>query len=87
MDESVKKQIADDIVKCAGGLDNFTFCGPCTTRVRFMTKDESKVDMGKLKKIPNTMGCVNLFGQYQVIVGYGVNAEIAEIINKMISEK
>lgn len=87
MDENVMQQIAADIIKYAGGLDNIKTCGPCTTRVRFTLNDESKADINGLRSIPNTMGFVRTFGQYQVIVGLKVNVEIAKIITDKMAAK
>jgi len=87
MDENVKQQIAEDIISLAGGIDNFKTCGPCATRVRFTLHDEKKADFDAMKKIPNTIGCVRTFGQYQVIVGVGVNKEIADLIKQQMPKE
>ena len=87
MDENVKKQIAEEVVRLAGGIDNFKSCGTCATRVRFTLVDEKKANLDALKKIPNTYGCVRTFGQYQVIVGVGDNKDIADIIKQQMETK
>ena len=85
MDESVKQQIAEDIIRLAGGIDNIKTCGPCATRVRFTLHDEKLADFDELKKIPNTLGCVRMLGQYQVVIGVGVNKEIADVIKEQMT--
>lgn len=87
MNENVMQQIAEDIIKNVGRIENIKTCGPCTTRVRFTLRDESKANLDGLKNIPNTMGFVRTFGQYQVIVGLKVNVEIAKIITDQMAAK
>lgn len=87
MEEKTKRQIAEDIVKAAGGLHNISDIDNCTTRVRIRLKDESGITLDDFKKIPDILGAVVTAGQYQIVVGAGTNAEICEIIKGLRDEE
>ncbi len=63
------KQIAADIVRLVGGPENVSSLGHCMTRLRFILKDESKVDAEAIKKVPAVLGTVSAGGQFMVIMG------------------
>lgn len=42
------------------------------TRLRFVLKDESKVDAAAVKAIDGVMGVVQQGGQFQIIIGNNV---------------
>lgn len=60
---------ARELVKELGGNDNITNVTHCATRLRFILKDESKVNPDKVKKIPGVITTVQASGQYQVVIG------------------
>lgn len=60
---------ARELVKELGGDSNITNVSHCATRMRFILKDESIVDSGKVKKIPGVITTVQAGGQYQVVIG------------------
>lgn len=60
---------ARELVKELGGNDNITNVTHCATRLRFILKDESKVNSDKVKKIPGVITTVQASGQYQVVIG------------------
>lgn len=82
MEEKVKRQIINDIVRISGGYGNISDIDHCTTRIRIRLNDESKVTLDDFKKIPNILGAAFVGGQYQIVVGVGVNAEICEMMRK-----
>lgn len=43
-------QLSKDIVENVGGAKNVKSLNHCMTRLRFVLKDESKVNLAKLKK-------------------------------------
>lgn len=60
---------ARELVKKLGGDSNITNVTHCATRLRFILKDESIVDSGKVTKIPGVITTVQAGGQYQVVIG------------------
>lgn len=60
---------ARELVKELGGDSNITNVTHCATRLRFILKDESIVDSGKVAKIPGVITTVQAGGQYQVVIG------------------
>ena len=52
-----------------GGNSNISNVAHCATRLRFILKDESIVDSGKVAKIPGVITTVQAGGQYQVVIG------------------
>lgn len=64
---------AKEILKEIGGRENIKDLTHCVTRLRFVLKDETKVDDEKVKAIKGVMGVMKKGGQYQVIIGNDVN--------------
>lgn len=60
---------AKELVKELGGNSNISNVAHCATRLRFILKDESIVDSGKVAKIPGVITTVQAGGQYQVVIG------------------
>lgn len=60
---------ARELVKELGGNSNINNVTHCATRLRFILKDESKIDSDKVKKIPGIITVVQAGGQYQVVIG------------------
>lgn len=60
---------ARELVKELGGDGNIRNVTHCATRLRFILKDESIVDSGKVTKIPGVITTVQAGGQYQVVIG------------------
>ncbi|MGT2929122.1 glucose PTS transporter subunit IIA [Streptococcus dentasini] len=63
------QQLADNIVKNVGDVDNITVLSHCMTRLRFNLKDVSKVNKGALEQLEGVIGTVYAGGQYMVILG------------------
>ena len=60
---------AKELVKELGGNSNISNVAHCATRLRFILKDESIVDSGKVAQIPGVITTVQAGGQYQVVIG------------------
>ncbi|MDD3414924.1 MAG: beta-glucoside-specific PTS transporter subunit IIABC [Lachnospiraceae bacterium] len=60
---------AKELVKELGGDSNIINVTHCATRLRFILKDESIIDSGKVSKIPGVITTVQAGGQYQVVIG------------------
>lgn len=74
------KQIAADVLEQVGGAGNVTIATNCMTRLRLTLKDDSVVDLDKVKKIPGVLGAQFSGGQLQVIIGPGVVKVIDEFV-------
>ncbi|MED1749779.1 MULTISPECIES: PTS system trehalose-specific EIIBC component [Bacillus] len=74
---------ADQIVKAIGGKENIDQATHCVTRLRFVLKDEGKVDEKALEQIEEVKGSFSANGQYQVVIGQGVvNRVYAEMVKQ-----
>lgn len=75
---------ARELVKELGGDSNITNVTHCATRLRFILKDESIVDSGKVTKIPGVITTVQAGGQYQVVIGNHVK-DAFEFVMELIT--
>ncbi|MCI8564927.1 MAG: PTS transporter subunit EIIC [Lachnospiraceae bacterium] len=73
------QETAKGILSQVGGTGNITFMTNCATRLRLNFKDESKVDLEAVKKVPGVVGAVKKGGQYQIIIGTDVGHVLSEI--------
>ena len=62
-------QIAKDILQNVGGQENIDNLTHCFTRLRFVLKDESKVNKEVLERIEGVISVVFAGGQCQVVCG------------------
>ena len=60
---------AEDIITYLGGSKNIEEVKHCFTRLRFKVKDNSKVNVEMLEKIPCVVRVMKTMGQIQVVVG------------------
>lgn len=74
-----QEQLAKQILENIGGKENINMAWHCVTRLRFNVKDEEKVDIENIKKIPDVMGAQFQNGQFQVIIGN----EVMEVFKKL----
>ncbi|MCK5788641.1 MAG: PTS glucose/sucrose transporter subunit IIB [Chlamydiia bacterium] len=75
---------ATAILKAVGGKSNVKELGNCATRLRFVLKDNTKVNAADIKKT-KAMGQMKVTGGYQVIMGPTVEMfadEIHSLMNK-----
>ncbi|THB85011.1 PTS cellobiose/arbutin/salicin transporter subunit IIBC [Pantoea allii] len=66
-------EVSRAIVDALGGLTNIEAVTHCMTRLRFVVKDENRVDTPRLKAINGVMGVVHNDTQCQVIIGNNVS--------------
>lgn len=76
-EELTLEQLANEIYKGAGGMDNVATVNHCMTRVRMSVLDHDKVNKEDLKNIPGVMGVVD-DEQLQVIIGPGKVNKVAK---------
>lgn len=72
--------ISKMIVKNLGSISNVESVTHCMTRLRFVLKDDSKVNVDEIKKINGVMGYVKQGGQHQVIIGNNVAHVCKEVL-------
>lgn len=70
-------QLAKEIYKGAGGMENVETVNHCMTRVRMSVVDRDKVNKEELQNIPGVMGVVD-DEQLQVIIGPGKVNKVAK---------
>lgn len=61
------------------GNENIKTVTHCMTRLRFIVKDENKINDEEIKKIKGVMGVMRKGGQYQIIIGNEVGKCYQEI--------
>lgn len=62
-----------ELLEYVGGKENIASLMHCVTRLRFVLKDESKVDIKKIEALPTVNGTFTQAGQFQVIIGNQVS--------------
>jgi PTS system beta-glucosides-specific IIC component len=70
---------AAGVLKGVGGEENVQSLVHCATRLRFVIKDESKIDKVAVKATPGVITTAEAGGQYQVVIGNEVPEVFAEI--------
>lgn len=78
------QKTAEELVKELGGDSNITNVTHCATRLRFILKDESIVNSGRVSKIPGVITTVQAGGQYQVVIGNHVK-DAFDFVTKLVT--
>lgn len=74
-------QIAKEVIKAIGGLENVNSVAHCATRLRVMVKDEKAIDKDAVENLDKVQGAFFNSGQYQIIFGTGtVNKIYDEVV-------
>lgn len=73
------RKIKNEILENIGGESNVENLTHCATRLRFVVKDESKVNLDSLENIDGVLKAQNKAGQTQVVVGSIVERVYKEI--------
>ena len=74
-------QIAKEVIKAIGGLENVNSVAHCATRLRVMVKDENAIDKDAVENLDKVQGAFFNSGQYQIIFGTGtVNKIYDEVV-------
>lgn len=73
------RKCAQEIYETVGKRENLVSAAHCATRLRLVTKDNSKVDMKHLEDIDGVKGVFSSNGQLQIIIGTGT-------VNKVYDE-
>lgn len=75
------KDMAHEVLKDIGGIENIKNVERCATRVRITYYDKNKVDVEAMKTAPKVVGVVPKTGQVQVIIGPEVNDAYQEFLS------
>src|SRR6187397_2888913 len=67
------------VLKGVGGEENVSSLVHCATRLRFVIKDDAKVDKAAVKSTPGVIATAEAGGQYQVVIGNEVPEVFDEI--------
>lgn len=67
------------VLKGVGGEENVQSLVHCATRLRFVIKDDAKIDKAAVKASPGVIATAEAGGQYQVVIGNEVPEVFAEI--------
>ena len=71
---------AAEILAAIGGAENVDAARHCQTRLRFVLKDQGKVDRETLESIPAVLKVIPTEGMYQVVIGTDVASCYEEIV-------
>ena len=74
------KELSNTIINLVGGKQNIKSVTHCVTRLRFILKDESKVNKEEIEKLDDVLGSVFGSGQYQILLGSKMTAVFNEIV-------
>ena len=74
------KKLAAELVEKVGGKENISNVTHCVTRLRFVVKDASKVDVDGVKGLDGVLDLVISSGQHQVVIGPKVDEAYKETI-------
>lgn len=73
-------QDANKLLEYVGGKENIKSVTHCVTRMRFVLNDESKADIDKIESLDSVKGSFTQAGQFQVIIGQGVDSFYNEFV-------
>lgn len=74
-----KKKLAAQILELVGGPGNVVTATHCITRLRFNLRDDTRGNLDALKKLDGTLGAQIKDGQWQVVIGPGVDSVYSEL--------
>lgn len=72
-------EFSENLLGLVGGSENVDALTHCFTRLRFILKDEEKVDEEGIKQLDGVVTLIKSYGQYQVVIGNHVPEVYKEI--------
>ncbi len=79
--------LVNNIADAVGGRENITYFAHCMTRLRFNLKDQSRVDLEKIKELKGVLGAQWSNNQLQIVVGPAVKDVYEMICTQLGMEK
>ncbi|PKG25611.1 sucrose-specific PTS transporter subunit IIBC [Niallia nealsonii] len=77
------QEIAKEILASIGDKENISAAAHCSTRLRLVLEDESKVDQQALDQMDAVKGTFSTGGQFQIILGAGIVNEVYKELTKL----
>ncbi|MGG7213192.1 PTS transporter subunit EIIC [Clostridium nigeriense] len=74
------KNMATNILKECGGIDNVAVVNHCATRLRLTLNDETKISEENIKSISGVMGIVSRGKEIQIVIG----TDVGNVYNQFI---
>jgi Phosphotransferase system IIC components, glucose/maltose/N-acetylglucosamine-specific len=74
------ENLANEIVQNVGGKDNVISLMHCATRLRFVLKENSLVNIDTIKKIDGVATVIKSGGQYQIVIGSHVPEVYEQVV-------
>lgn len=68
----IKQQNIDDLIRLTGGRENIASVSHCITRLRFVLHHPELASPKEIEDLPMVKGCFTNAGQFQVVIGPGV---------------
>ncbi len=81
------EKAAVEIISAIGGAENVDAARHCQTRLRFVLRDQSKVDRKTLEENPAVLKVIPTEGMYQVVIGTDVADCYEEIVKLLPQDK
>lgn len=80
------QELAVQIVKLSGGVDNIATVRHCATRLRLAVVDKEKIQMKDIENLDKVKGSFFNAGQYQIILGTGLVNRIYDEVVKITGD-
>lgn len=77
------QEIAKEILASIGDKENISAAAHCSTRLRLVLEDESKVDQQALDQMDAVKGTFSTGGQFQIILGAGIVNEVYKELTRL----
>lgn len=81
------EKAAAEIISVIGGAENVDAARHCQTRLRFVLRDQGKVDQKKLEENPAVLKVIPTEGMYQIVIGTDVADCYEEIVKLLPQDK
>lgn len=75
-------ELAGDILKNVGGIDNVKSVRHCITRLRFVLKDDKAANDEAISSLDGVIQVMRAGGQYQVVIGAAVDDVYDELVGE-----
>lgn len=81
------EKAAVEIIAAIGGAENVDAARHCQTRLRFVLRDQGKVERKKLEENPAVLKVIPTEGMYQIVIGTDVADCYEEIVKLLPQDK
>ena len=81
------EKAAAEIISAIGGVENVDAARHCQTRLRFVLRDQSRVEQKALEENPAVLKVIPTEGMYQIVIGTDVADCYEEIVKLLPQDK